>query len=157
MERLSVDAYVIGVCDRAGAAGHATVGAGWNWACRGGNHDQGTATTVAYVPGSTHKINQLVGELDKQTHQSTLSRTGPWSVPQLLFNARNDGALGQFIHDRENPAAVHGGAYAPYMVEHWTKVRRRSAGDGEPDIYYMLSTWNPYVVVLMASRLRISA
>jgi hypothetical protein len=99
---------------------------------------------------------------------------GPWSVPQLLFNARNDGALGQFIHDpgirpddglagpvigkgQKDPAAVHGGAYAPYMVEHWTKVRRRPAGNHELDIYYVLSTWNPYVVVLMTSRLRITA
>ena len=99
---------------------------------------------------------------------------GPWSAPQLLFNARNDGALGQFIHDpgirpddglagpvigkgQKDPAAVHGGAYAPYMVEHWTKVGRRSSNDRELDIYYVLSTWNPYVVVLMTSRLRITA
>lgn len=99
---------------------------------------------------------------------------GPWSVPQLLFNARRDGALGRFIHDpgirpddglagpvigkgQENPAAVHGGAYAPYMVERWTRVRRRSADDRELDIYYVLSTWNPYVVVLMTSRLQVAA
>lgn len=31
--------------------------------------------TLTYVPGSTQKINQLLGELDKQTHQPTLSRT----------------------------------------------------------------------------------
>jgi hypothetical protein len=31
--------------------------------------------TLTYVPGSTHKINQLVGEVDKQTHQPTLSLT----------------------------------------------------------------------------------
>jgi hypothetical protein len=98
---------------------------------------------------------------------------GPWSAPQLLFNARNDGALGRFIHDpgmtpddglagpvigkgQNNPAQVHGGAYAPYMIERWTRVRARSADDGELEIYYVLSTWNPYVVVLMSSRLRIT-
>jgi hypothetical protein len=98
---------------------------------------------------------------------------GPWSVPQLLFNARSDGALGRFIHDpglapddglagpvigkgQNNPAQVHGGAYAPYMIERWTRVRPRSAEDGQLDIYYVLSTWNPYVVVLMTSRLRIT-
>jgi hypothetical protein len=97
---------------------------------------------------------------------------GPWSVPQVLFNARRDGALGQFIHDPEirpddglagpvigkgqrDPAAVHGGAYAPYMVERWTRVRR-TADSGDLDIYYVLSTWNPYVVVLMTSRLRLA-
>jgi len=99
---------------------------------------------------------------------------GPWSVPQLLFNARNDGALGRFIHDpgitpddglagpvigkgQKNPTAVHGGAYAPYMVEHWTKVHGRSTDDSALDVYYVLSTWNPYVVILMTSRLKITA
>jgi hypothetical protein len=30
------------------------------------------------------------------------------------------------------------------------------AGNGQLDLYYLLSTWNPYVVVLMNSRLRIT-
>ncbi|MGZ3635923.1 MAG: hypothetical protein ACXWMH_05480 [Syntrophales bacterium] len=51
---------------------------------------------------------------------------------------------------RMNPAAVHGGAYAPYVVERWTKLQ-----DSELNAYYVLSTWNPYVVVLMKSRLRV--
>ncbi|MGZ3578687.1 MAG: hypothetical protein ACXWL9_04615 [Syntrophales bacterium] len=78
-----------------------------------------------------------------------------------------DGAIGKFIHysnaqpddglagpvigkGRMNPAAVHGGAYAPYVVERWTKLQ-----GSEPNAYYVLSTWNPYVVVLMKSRLRV--
>jgi hypothetical protein len=97
------------------------------------------------------------------------SRTpwGPWSEPQVIFNAVRDSALGKFIHDpqivpddglagpaigkgRANPQAVHGGAYAPYVIERWTKVQ-----GSELRIYYVLSTWNPYVVVLMRSRLHI--
>ncbi|MBZ5696734.1 MAG: DUF4185 domain-containing protein [Acidobacteriia bacterium] len=98
------------------------------------------------------------------------SRTpwGPWSEPQVLFNMTRDGALGKFIHDahsnsddglegpvfglkhKANPAAVPGRAYAPYVVEQWTKVR-----GSEVDLYYVLSTWNPYVVVLMKSRLQV--
>jgi hypothetical protein len=97
------------------------------------------------------------------------SRTpwGPWSEPEIVFNAARDGALGKFIHDpsikpddglagpvigkgQANPDAVHGGAYAPYVVERWTKVR-----GSELDLYYVLSTWNPYVVVLMKSRLQV--
>ena len=97
------------------------------------------------------------------------SRTpwGPWSEPQVVFNAVRDGAVGKFIHDpdahpddglagpvigkgRANPGAVRGGAYAPYVVERFTKL------DGpELSLYYVLSTWNPYVVVLMKSRLRL--
>jgi len=97
------------------------------------------------------------------------SRTpwGPWSEPQVIFNAMRDAALGKFIHNPQanpndglagpvigkgqaDPNAVHGGAYAPYVVERWTKVQ-----GPELTIYYVLSTWNPYVVVLMKSRLRV--
>jgi len=92
---------------------------------------------------------------------------GPWSEPQVVFSAVRDGALGTFIHDpsihpddglagpvigegRKNPGAVRGGEYAPYVIERWTKVSA-----SELDLYYVMSTWNPYVVVLMKSRLRI--
>jgi hypothetical protein len=97
------------------------------------------------------------------------SRTpwGPWSEPQIIFNAVRDGVVGKFIHNPQanpddglggpviekgqaNPQAVHGGAYAPYVVERWTKVR-----GSELSIYYVLSTWNPYVVILMKSRLHV--
>jgi hypothetical protein len=97
------------------------------------------------------------------------SRTpwGPWSEPQVIFNAMRDGAIGKFIHNPQavpddglagpvigkgqaNPGAVRGGAYAPYVIERWTKVQ-----GSELSIYYVLSTWNPYVVVLMKSRLHI--
>ncbi|MBZ5522827.1 MAG: DUF4185 domain-containing protein [Acidobacteriia bacterium] len=96
------------------------------------------------------------------------SRTpwGPWSQPQIIFNAQRDGALGKFIHDpqarpddglagpvigkgRANPDAVRGGAYAPYVIERFTRVT-----EDELDLYYVLSTWNPYVVMLMRSRLQ---
>jgi hypothetical protein len=97
------------------------------------------------------------------------SRTpwGPWSEPQLIFNPMRDGALGKFIHNpnarpddglagpvigkgQEDPGAVRGGDYAPYVVERWTKLQ-----GSELDLYYVLSTWNPYVVVLMKSRLQV--
>jgi hypothetical protein len=92
------------------------------------------------------------------------SRTpwGPWSEPQIIFNAMRDGAVGEFIHNPQaipddglagpvigkgqaNPQAVHGGAYAPYVVERWMKVQ-----GSDLSIYYVLSTWNPYVVGLEA-------
>jgi hypothetical protein len=97
------------------------------------------------------------------------SRTpwGPWSEPQSIFNPLRDHALGKFIHNpRANPPdglagpvigkpksqwqAMVGGFYAPYVVERFTKV----VGP-ELHIYYCLSTWNPYVVVLMKSRFRV--
>lgn len=92
---------------------------------------------------------------------------GPWSEPQVIFDTVRDGAFGRFIHDptaipddglagpvigrgQANPRAVRGGAYAPYVVERWTKVQ-----GNELRLYYVLSIWNPYVVVLMKSRFRI--
>jgi hypothetical protein len=98
------------------------------------------------------------------------SRTpwGPWSTPQLMFNAELDGALGKFIHyprgkpedglagpiflgrNQGDPEKVRGGAYAPYVVERWTKVR-----GSELDLYYTMSTQNPYVVVLMKSKIQV--
>jgi len=92
---------------------------------------------------------------------------GPWSEPQIVFNAVRDGAVGRFIHDpradpddglagpvigkgQADPQAVHGGAYAPYVIERYTKLE-----GAELNLYYVLSTWNPYVVVLMKSRFRI--
>jgi hypothetical protein len=98
------------------------------------------------------------------------SRTpwGPWSEPQIVFNAMRDGALGKFIHNpfskkddglagpirgtrnQGDPSSVRGGAYAPYVVERWTRVQ-----GAELNIYYVLSTLNPYVVVLMKSRLKV--
>lgn len=98
------------------------------------------------------------------------SRTpwGPWSEPEILFNPMRDNALGKFIHGpfrkkddglagpvlgqrgRVNAAEIHGGAVAPYVVERWTKVQ-----GSELELYYLMSTVNPYVVVLMKSLLRI--
>jgi hypothetical protein len=98
------------------------------------------------------------------------SRTpwGPWSGPEILFNPMRDNALGKFIHgpfrknddglagpvlgqrNRVNAAEIRGGAVAPYVVERWTKVQ-----GSEVELYYLMSTVNPYVVVLMKSILRI--
>jgi hypothetical protein len=92
---------------------------------------------------------------------------GPWSEPELIFSATRDGALGAFIHDprarpaddlsgpvigqgRSNPEGVRGATYAPYVVERWTKRQ-----GSELNLYYVVSTWNPYVIVLMKSQLHI--
>lgn len=93
---------------------------------------------------------------------------GPWSEPQILFNAARDNGLGKFIHNparrvddglagptmgarkRESPEDVHGAAFAPYVIERWTKVQ-----NSELSLYYVMSTGNPYVVVLMKSRIQI--
>jgi len=92
---------------------------------------------------------------------------GPWSDPQIIFNAARDGALGKFIHNPQanpddglsgpaigkgqtNLQAAHGGANAPYVIERWTRVK-----GSELSIYYAMSAWNPYVVALMKSQLHV--
>ncbi len=89
---------------------------------------------------------------------------GPWSAPQLIFNARREGALGKFIHDPtivpnppgdglngptigpNDPHATSGGLYAPFMVERFLRVSGTTLS-----VYYLVSTWNPYTVVEMRS------
>jgi hypothetical protein len=93
---------------------------------------------------------------------------GPWSEPAVIFSAQRDARI-PFIHDpqadpadglvgpvigrgKENPDGVRGGAYAPYVVERWTIAR-----GSQLDVHYVLSTWNPYVVVLMRSSFAIDS
>jgi hypothetical protein len=64
--------------------------------------------------------------------------------PGPLMN-RQDEARGEALTKR-------GGAYAPYVIERFTR-----AEGGRPDtivLDWLLSTWNPYVVHLMESRVR---
>jgi hypothetical protein len=92
------------------------------------------------------------------------SRTpwGPWSPRQHVF-VPGDGAA--FVHDpsrtpddglggpiigKNDPQTTHGGVYAPYVVERWTKLQGTTL-----DLYYTLSTWNPYVVLLMKSQFKV--
>lgn len=87
-----------------------------------------------------------------------LSRTpyGPWSQRRKVFDVRAEGygqfiqrhkalpLLGDSIIDGRDPLSG-GGAYAPYQIPKFTQL-----GSGNSVlIYYVLSTWNPYQVVLM--------
>jgi hypothetical protein len=84
---------------------------------------------------------------------------GPWSEPQMLFDPWADGGYGHFMHvsfKAERRDEVHdpgkedvwGGEYAPYVVDRYTTGTR-----GRTTLYWLMSTWNPYNVVLMTSTL----
>lgn len=87
---------------------------------------------------------------------------GPWSNPQVLFRPWEDKGYCYFIHtswDLRNcdnvmePASrTHewGGEYAPYQYRHWAKGDEAA---GNTTIYFNMSTWNPYQVVLMEAKL----
>jgi hypothetical protein len=90
---------------------------------------------------------------------------GPWSEPQLVWDPRKDAGYGRFIYDPNrsdnlhlagpiiptdrDPLRLFGGFYAPYIIEPLTRMQ-----DGQVTLEYVLSTWNPYVVVRMRSTLR---
>jgi hypothetical protein len=91
--------------------------------------------------------------------------TGPWAAPQLIFNSSRDNALGAYIHNPNaapsdglggpvigpiDPATTPGAAYAPMLINRFTKVVGNTLR-----IYYFNSTWNPYTVVKMRSELTI--
>ncbi|MGE5545963.1 MAG: DUF4185 domain-containing protein [Solirubrobacterales bacterium] len=86
---------------------------------------------------------------------------GPWSSPQVLFDAAADKGFCRFMNnpgeagcpavsDPHNPETA-GDPYAPYMIARFSR--------GEPgrysDVYFLMSTWNPYNVVLMSARLKV--
>jgi hypothetical protein len=109
---------------------------------------------------------------------------GPWSTPQLIYNDCRDGGYGNFIFyyadkaaHNDCPAALppgtssfpasagptgpmigsndpftsRGGAFAPQMIQRFTEINGNTL-----KIFYNLSTWNPYAVVLMESDFEIA-
>ncbi len=90
---------------------------------------------------------------------------GPWSQPQTIFNAVRDSGLCRFIHRAVTPSqpacdslssadrlADGGGNYSPYFISRFT------SGDslqGTSSFYYVVSTWNPYQVVIMQSSIQL--
>lgn len=88
---------------------------------------------------------------------------GPWSEAQAIFRPWEDNGYCHFMHtswefrqcdnvmepaDRKNE---WGGEYGPYQYRHF------ATGDeaiGTTTIYFNMSTWNPYQVVLMKASLK---
>ncbi len=93
------------------------------------------------------------------TMRSADAPWGPWSVGEVIFQPWDDGGYCRFMHvafssqhcdavsdpGRENEWA---GEYGPYMLPTlaWDK-------DGITTIYYVMSVWNPYEVMLMKTEL----
>jgi hypothetical protein len=94
---------------------------------------------------------------------------GPWSTPRPLLTA-GDGRRGVEAVDQYAPGGLlhhdscqgatcagndksqannNGALYAPSIIEPWTQVRADSV-----DLFWFLSTWNPYQVVLLKTTLK---
>ncbi len=87
---------------------------------------------------------------------------GPWSQEQVIFHDWVDGGYCNFIHvdwnyqncDNAFDAGreyTWGGDYGPYQFPEFAK----STDNTKTSIYYTLSTWNPYTVVLIRSDLEL--
>jgi hypothetical protein len=84
---------------------------------------------------------------------------GPWSDPLILFHPWDDRGYCHFMHvswEFETCDDVHdggrqnewGGEYGPYQFENLAV-----GGPSQTTIYFTMSTWNPYTVVLMKATL----
>ena len=89
---------------------------------------------------------------------------GSWGAPQTIFNSQRDRGLCYFIHraiTASSPACdqvgdpgkddIEGGAYGPYFI---SRFDTGDAAHGTSTFYYTLSTWNPYVQVVMKTTIQ---
>lgn len=80
---------------------------------------------------------------------------GPWSDLTTLFDPKD--GYGKFMHVGNGPdpmadpgrAGEYGGEYGPYLIPRFFKKTKEGAA-----IYFLMSTWNPYNVVLMRAELK---
>jgi len=86
---------------------------------------------------------------------------GPWSKSAVLFDPDADGGYCHFMHvsweveqcdnvydaGRENE---YGGEYGPYQIGRFAKATTNGSM-----VYFTMSTWNPYNVVLMRAELEV--
>jgi hypothetical protein len=93
---------------------------------------------------------------------------GPWSDEQIIYEPSRETGYGVFIYDpsrKDNDklagplndpgnkaSETYGGFYAPYIIERFTRV-----ANGQVTLSWLMSTWNPYVVVRMESKLNVYA
>lgn len=98
------------------------------------------------------------------TLRSAATPWGPWSPGEVVFEPWRDSGYGYFMHiptsfksDRRDTVndpgreEEWGGEYGPYIMARFTAGRagRRCR------IFYTLSTWNPYQVVVMQTDLKL--
>jgi hypothetical protein len=95
--------------------------------------------------------------------RSSLLPRGPWSDGVVIFDPARDNGFGHFIHvppsvtgehdGLSDPGQTekHGGDYGPYVMARYT-----TGNAGGCRIYFTMSTWNPYAVMVMQSDLRLA-
>jgi hypothetical protein len=96
------------------------------------------------------------------TLRSAEAPWGPWSEGTVLFEPDRDNGYGHFMHisskskrnadvlSDANQEERWGGEYGPYLMSRYTHE-----AEGHCRIYYTMSTWNPYQVMVMRSDLKL--
>jgi hypothetical protein len=126
-------------------------------------HDVVGEFSVAYLkPVQRYVMLYNSGQPRGITMRSARTPWGPWSGGTVIFDPGRDHGYGYFMHtraksttrrdglsdpDRQN---VWGGEYGPYLMARYT-----SGSGGRCRIYYTMSTWNPYQVMVMQSDLKL--
>ena len=97
------------------------------------------------------------------TMRSATAPWGPWSEGEVVFDPWRDNGYGHFMHiptgfKSEKSDTVNdpgrekqwGGEYGPYIMARFT-----TGSAGRCRIFYTMSTWNPYQVVVMQTDLKL--
>ena len=85
---------------------------------------------------------------------------GPWSAPTAILSPQDPGVVCTLIQGpnpcKQPPFGIGTGFfYAPFVLNRFTEGKMPE-GEGQPrqsTIYWLVSTWNPYVIVVMRSTL----
>ena len=111
---------------------------------------------LLYNAGSPRGINARVATVP----------WGPWSDVTIIFDPGwpNLG-YGHFMHrpgaDRLSDPGQEdepGGEYGPYMIHRYTRAVQPTSGKTvQAQIYFVMSTWNPYNTVLMTATIQSEA
>jgi Domain of unknown function (DUF4185) len=87
---------------------------------------------------------------------------GPWSDPVLIFDPGWPGVgYGYFMHVANGSDPMSdpgrqgewGGEYGPYLIDRYIRTVP-SHGQPQAQVYFVMSTWNPYNTVLMTATIQ---
>jgi hypothetical protein len=129
-------------------------------------HDVIGEFSVAYCPPvARYVLIYNSGSPRGITLRSALTPWGPWSDGQILFDPWRDNGYGNYMHisstfkaDRGDSIsdagreAEWGGEYGPYIMARYT-----TGVAGRCRLFFTLSTWNHYQVVVMQTDLKLEA
>jgi hypothetical protein len=126
-------------------------------------HDVVGEFSVAYLKPVKRYVMLYNSEKPRGiTMRSAEHPVGPWSDGTVVFEPWRDDGYGHFMHisakfkDKKDELSdprredEWGGEYGPYIMARFT-----DGADERCRIYYTMSTWNPYQVMVMRTDLRL--